>query len=71
MRSMYGSVLFLGIQNVGSVQPIVAVERIVFYRERVAGMYSALPYVVAYVIRFSYMLELNIKVLVCFWVEYN
>ncbi|KAI7987446.1 Pleiotropic drug resistance protein 1 [Camellia lanceoleosa] len=44
MGSMYTAVLFLGIQNASSVQPVVAIERIVFYRERAAGMYSALPY---------------------------
>ncbi|OMO80625.1 ABC-2 type transporter [Corchorus olitorius] len=44
MGSMYGSVMFLGFQNCTSVQPVVAVERTVFYRERAAGMYSALPY---------------------------
>lgn len=44
MGSMYAAVLFLGIQNASSVQPVVAVERSVFYRERAAGMYSALPY---------------------------
>ncbi|XWS16999.1 hypothetical protein CRYUN_Cryun33cG0029900 [Craigia yunnanensis] len=44
MGSMYATVLFLGFQNVVSVQPVVAVERTVFYRERAAGMYSALPY---------------------------
>ncbi|KAI9160561.1 hypothetical protein LWI28_009429 [Acer negundo] len=38
MGSMYGAVLFLGVQNAGSVQPVVAVERTVFYRERAAGM---------------------------------
>ncbi|OMP00190.1 ABC-2 type transporter [Corchorus olitorius] len=45
--SMYAAVLFIGIQNVMSVQPVVAVERTVFYRERAAGMYSAMPYAVA------------------------
>ncbi|XP_068648074.1 pleiotropic drug resistance protein 1-like [Aristolochia californica] len=44
MGSMYAAVLFLGVQNSSSVQPVVAVERTVFYRERAAGMYSALPY---------------------------
>ncbi|XP_077211741.1 pleiotropic drug resistance protein 1-like [Tasmannia lanceolata] len=44
MGSMYGSVLFLGFLNSSSVQPVVSVERTVFYRERAAGMYSALPY---------------------------
>lgn len=42
--SMYVAVLFLGVQNSSAVQPVVAIERTVFYRERAAGMYSALPY---------------------------
>ncbi|PQQ21262.1 pleiotropic drug resistance protein 1 [Prunus yedoensis var. nudiflora] len=41
MGSMYTAVLFLGVQNATSVQPVVAVERTVFYREKAAGMYSA------------------------------
>ncbi|KAJ4718241.1 Pleiotropic drug resistance ABC transporter [Melia azedarach] len=49
MGSMYNAVLFLGVQNASSVQPVVAVERTVFYRERAAGMYSALPYAFAQV----------------------
>ncbi|KAJ4828263.1 hypothetical protein Tsubulata_012072 [Turnera subulata] len=44
MGSMYAAVLFIGIQNASSVQPVVAVQRTVFYRERAAGMYSAMPY---------------------------
>ncbi|KAL0463859.1 UNVERIFIED_CONTAM: ABC transporter G family member 36 [Sesamum latifolium] len=48
--AMYASVLFLGINNCSTVQPVVAVERTVFYRERAAGMYSALPYAIAQVI---------------------
>ncbi|XP_057978064.1 ABC transporter G family member 29-like [Malania oleifera] len=48
--AMYASVLFVGINNCSTVQPIVAVERTVFYRERAAGMYSALPYAIAQVI---------------------
>ncbi|XP_058222621.1 pleiotropic drug resistance protein 1-like isoform X2 [Rhododendron vialii] len=44
MGSMYTVVVFVGIQAAISVQPIVAVERAVFYRESAAGMYSALPY---------------------------
>ncbi|KAF3959728.1 hypothetical protein CMV_015485 [Castanea mollissima] len=47
MGSMYAAVLFLGVQNSMSVQPVVAIERTVFYRERAAGMYSALPYAFA------------------------
>lgn len=48
--AMYAAVLFVGINNCSTVQPIVAVERTVFYRERAAGMYSALPYALAQVI---------------------
>ncbi|KAM3699670.1 hypothetical protein ACJW31_05G043100 [Castanea mollissima] len=48
--AMYVAVLFVGINNCSTVQPVVAVERTVFYRERAAGMYSALPYAIAQVI---------------------
>lgn len=47
---MYAAVIFIGIQNGQCVQPIVDVERTVFYREKAAGMYSALPYAFAQVI---------------------
>uniref|UniRef100_A0A7N0TS87 ABC transporter domain-containing protein n=2 Tax=Kalanchoe fedtschenkoi TaxID=63787 RepID=A0A7N0TS87_KALFE len=50
MGSMYTAVIFLGVQNAASVQPVVAIERTVFYRERAAGMYSALPYALAQVL---------------------
>ncbi|MFQ6639022.1 hypothetical protein Gotur_014678 [Gossypium turneri] len=50
MGSMYAAVLFIGIQNSSSVQPVVSVERTVFYRERAAGMYSAMPYAIAQVL---------------------
>ncbi|KAJ3692072.1 hypothetical protein LUZ60_012422 [Juncus effusus] len=48
--SMYTAVMFVGINNCSTVQPIVAIERTVFYRERAAGMYSALPYAIAQVV---------------------
>ncbi|KAL5156634.1 ABC transporter G family member 36 [Glycine soja] len=48
--ALYGSVFFVGVNNCQTVQPVVAVERTVFYRERAAGMYSALPYAIAQVI---------------------
>ncbi|KAF5957020.1 hypothetical protein HYC85_004245 [Camellia sinensis] len=48
--AMYAAVLFVGIKNCNSVQPLVAIERTVFYREKAAGMYSALPYALAQVI---------------------
>ncbi|XP_071715772.1 pleiotropic drug resistance protein 1-like isoform X1 [Rutidosis leptorrhynchoides] len=50
MGSLYTSVIFLGIQNASAVQPVVDIERTVFYRERAAGMYSALPYAFAQVL---------------------
>lgn len=48
--AMYAAVLFVGVCNCGTVQPVVAVERTVFYRERAAGMYSALPYALSQVV---------------------
>ncbi|KAF6142774.1 hypothetical protein GIB67_023256 [Kingdonia uniflora] len=48
--AMYASVIFVGVNNCSTVQPVVAIERTVFYRERAAGMYSALPYAIAQVI---------------------
>ncbi|KAL6524197.1 transcription factor [Orobanche minor] len=44
MGSMYAAINFLGFQYGSTVQPVVAIERTVFYREKAAGMYSALPY---------------------------
>uniref|UniRef100_A0A5B7A802 Putative pleiotropic drug resistance protein 2-like n=1 Tax=Davidia involucrata TaxID=16924 RepID=A0A5B7A802_DAVIN len=49
LGAMYAAVLFLGATNASAVQSIVAIERTVFYRERAAGMYSALPYAFAQV----------------------
>ena len=58
---MYAAVLFIGVQNAMSVQPVVDIERTVFYRERAAGMYSALPYAFAQVNWFRY------STLLSFW----
>ncbi|KAG1346222.1 ABC transporter G family member 39 [Cocos nucifera] len=49
MGSMYSAVMFIGIQNSQTVQPVVDVERTVFYREKAAGLYSAFPYAFAQV----------------------
>ncbi|RDX94998.1 ABC transporter G family member 34, partial [Mucuna pruriens] len=49
-KDLHFDITFIGVQNGASVQPIIAVERTVFYRERAAGMYSALPYALAQVI---------------------
>ncbi|XP_008804056.1 ABC transporter G family member 31 [Phoenix dactylifera] len=57
MGSMYAAVLFIGITNATAVQPMVSIERFVSYRERAAGMYSALPFAFAQVsIEFPYVL---------------
>ncbi|XP_022959810.1 pleiotropic drug resistance protein 1-like isoform X1 [Cucurbita moschata] len=47
--AMYTASLFLGIQNAGGIQPVVSIERTVYYRERAAGIYSGLPYALAQV----------------------
>ncbi|XP_071707223.1 pleiotropic drug resistance protein 2-like [Rutidosis leptorrhynchoides] len=49
MGAMYSAVLFLGGTSTSSVQTVVSVERTVFYREKAAGMYSAIPYAIAQV----------------------
>jgi ABC-2 type transporter len=46
---MYTAVMFIGINNCSTVQPVVAIERTVYYRERAAGMYAAFPYAFAQV----------------------
>jgi hypothetical protein len=51
LGAMYGATLFLGINNATTVQPVVAIERMIFYRERAAGMYAAVPYAIAQVLR--------------------
>lgn len=48
--AMYTAVMFVGINNCATVQPIISIERTVFYRERAAGMYSAMPYAIAQVV---------------------
>nr|GEX03922.1 ABC transporter G family member 39-like isoform X1 [Tanacetum cinerariifolium] len=49
LGAFHSAVVFLGAMNQNGVQPIVGVERTVFYRERAAGMYSSLPYALAQV----------------------
>ncbi|KAJ0713454.1 putative ABC-type ferric hydroxamate transporter [Helianthus annuus] len=48
--ALYAGVFFVGMNNCQTVQPVVASERTVFYRERAAGMYSTLPYALAQVL---------------------
>lgn len=53
----YGSALFLGLVNCSTLQPVVAMEKVVFYRERASGMYSSIAYVVAQIaVEIPYML---------------
>ncbi|KAK4275171.1 hypothetical protein QN277_018300 [Acacia crassicarpa] len=47
MGALYAACLFLGVNNASSVQPIVSIERTVFYREKAAGMYSPIAYAAA------------------------
>ncbi|CAN6442072.1 unnamed protein product [Victoria cruziana] len=50
MGSIYAAVLFIGISNGTAVLPVISIERTIFYREKAAGMYSALPYALAQVL---------------------
>ncbi|KAI4385958.1 hypothetical protein MLD38_003942 [Melastoma candidum] len=47
MGALYACCLFLGVNNATSVQPIVSIERTVYYREKAARLYSAIPYALA------------------------
>ncbi|KAE8726276.1 hypothetical protein F3Y22_tig00007179pilonHSYRG00099 [Hibiscus syriacus] len=47
---MYGAVMFLGNNSGSAVQPFVATERVVMYRERFAGMYFSWSYALAQVL---------------------
>lgn len=49
MGAVFTAVFFVGGSNTTSVQPIVAIERTVLYREKAAGLYSALPYTIGQV----------------------
>ncbi|XP_074295026.1 ABC transporter G family member 31-like [Silene latifolia] len=47
MGALFSSCIFLGSSNASSVQPVVSIERTVFYREKAAGMYAPFPYAAA------------------------
>jgi len=49
MGALQSASLFLGVSNASSVQPVISIERTVFYREKAAGMYSPLAYAAAQV----------------------
>lgn len=48
LGALYSASMFLGNFNMFSIQSVVAVERSVFYKERAAGMYAALPYALSF-----------------------
>ncbi|XP_028778960.1 ABC transporter G family member 29-like isoform X2 [Neltuma alba] len=48
--AMFSAVQFVGVNNCSTIQPVVGVERTVFYREKAAGMYAGLPYAIAQVV---------------------
>lgn len=50
MGALFICITFLGTSNSSGVQPIVAIERPVFYRELAAGMYSPMPFAIAQVL---------------------
>ncbi|KAF6262509.1 ATP-binding cassette transporter [Scenedesmus sp. NREL 46B-D3] len=50
MGALFICITFLGTSNASGVQPIVATERPVYYREMAAGMYGPLPFAVAQVL---------------------
>ncbi|KAE8718787.1 ABC transporter G family member 38 [Hibiscus syriacus] len=47
MGAMHTAITFMGSQSAAAVRPVIIAERTVVYRERAAGMYSALPYAFA------------------------
>ncbi|KAL4188327.1 hypothetical protein AMTRI_Chr08g159510 [Amborella trichopoda] len=47
MAALYSACLFLGVNNSSSIQPIISMERTVYYREKASGMYYPFPYAAA------------------------
>uniref|UniRef100_A0A804Q8K5 ABC transporter domain-containing protein n=1 Tax=Zea mays TaxID=4577 RepID=A0A804Q8K5_MAIZE len=53
----YASALFLGLVNCSTLQPILAMEKVVFYREKASDMYSSMAYVITQIgIEIPYMI---------------
>ncbi|KAL2345195.1 hypothetical protein Fmac_006480 [Flemingia macrophylla] len=50
LGAMYAATIFIGTMNAMGVQPIIDIERTVLYRERAAGMYSAMSYAISQVL---------------------
>ena len=52
LGALYATTLFFSIINATVIQPVIAAERAVSYRERAAGMYSVFPFTLALVSHF-------------------
>lgn len=52
LGALYATTLFFSIINATVIQPVIAAERAVSYRERAAGMYSVFPFTLALVRHF-------------------
>jgi hypothetical protein len=67
--ALYGATLFLCFNNAGTVQAMVSIERTVHYREKAAGMYSAIPYALAQVCCNDHTWCLTITSIISFCIE--
>eukprot|EP00198_Chlamydomonas_reinhardtii_P008553 XP_001697890.1 ABC transporter [Chlamydomonas reinhardtii] len=47
MGALYSTTVFMGISNCLTILPVINADRAVFYRERAAGMFHVLPYVLS------------------------
>lgn len=66
---MYACTLFVGVNNTSTIQPIIGVERTIFYRERAARMYTAIPYALSQVCIFAHAaLCFCVHTLECAWI---
>jgi len=61
LGTAYTSALFLGYMNCATMQPTIAMGRVIFYREKFSGMYSSMAYVIAQVKRINYLSGLERK----------
>lgn len=50
LGALYGATLFICFNNASTVQTMVSIERSVYYREKAAGLYSAIPYALSQVL---------------------
>ena len=62
LGALYATTLFFSIINATVIQPVIAAERAVSYRERAAGMYSVFPFTLALV---SYFFLYRLRVQIC------